>query len=298
MKIGKAHMFCMKKILAIVIVGIFCFAMGACSSEPYIVTQYADVSGNQSMFYSIKTPKDKLIMVDGGFAANAEQVREVINANGGRVDHWILTHPHPDHIEAFNAIFEAPQGIEIEKIYASDIDYDYYKEHAQDYDGFSAFEKFRELVADYDKLTYLYAGDSLETAGLRMDVFNAAINVQDPCNDGSLMFKLTGKEQSILFCGDVGARRSEDILMRFGEQLPADYIQMGHHGNGGLSSEFYQKVHPSIAFFDAPDWLMNNINPSTGKTETWTTPENKKLMESMGCKVLSYNTSPNTVELF
>lgn len=75
----------------------------------------------------------------------------------------------------------------------------------------------------------------------------------DLATDGSMMFKVTNKEESMLFCADVGVKMSDEIMSHYADELPSDYIQMGHHGNGGLSEEFYRKVHPKVAFFDAPE---------------------------------------------
>lgn len=64
---------------------------------------------------------------------------------------------------------------------------------------------------------------------------------------------------------------------------------MGHHENGGLKEDFYKVVNPKIAFFDAPNWLMYD---TTGR---FTTPNNKLLMENMGCTVISFSTAPNSI---
>ena len=56
---------------------------------------------------------------------------------------------------------------------------------------------------------------------------------------------------------------SDTIIENYREELKSDYLQMGHHGNGGLSEEFYRLVEPKSAFFDAPDWL--NESGGSGK---------------------------------
>ena len=56
------------------------------------------------------------IVIDGGTEGNADCVRQVIMENGGIVHAWFLTHPHPDHIGAFNQIYANPQGIHIGQI--------------------------------------------------------------------------------------------------------------------------------------------------------------------------------------
>ena len=67
---------------------------------------------------------------------------------------------------------------------------------------------------------------------------------------------------------------------------------MGHHGNGGFSEEFLRLASPKAAFFDAPEWLMNPQEEGR-----YTTPENRRLMESLGAEVYYYATAPNEVIL-
>ena len=49
------------------------------------ITQYSDDTGLQSMFYTIETPTNELIVIDGGNPENAGQVRRVIQEKGNHV---------------------------------------------------------------------------------------------------------------------------------------------------------------------------------------------------------------------
>ena len=80
------------------------------------VTQYgSDSDFQQSMFYTIKGSNGKLIVIDGGWDYDAKRVRDTIKKLGGKVNLWIITHPHPDHVGAFNQIFANPDGMWIAK---------------------------------------------------------------------------------------------------------------------------------------------------------------------------------------
>ncbi len=268
------------------------------SPERYYITQYADVTGNQAMFYTIESTKGGLIVVDGGWSANASQVRSVIKKKGKTVDAWILTHPHPDHIGAFNEIYANPGGIVIKDIYTIDLDYEKYKAKAQEWDEFDVYETFLSLTKDAENLHYVHTGDTFSLCGLDVLVLHAYEDWVDEvstdlANDGSMMFKVTNDTQSMIFCADVGSRASDRIEELWGDTLSCDYIQMGHHGNGGLSESFYRITTPKVAFFDAPEWLMSPENNDNG----WTTPKNLELMTSMGADFYYYATAPNRIEL-
>ena len=53
------------------------------------------------------------MLIDGGHTTDADEVREVIKEHGNHVAAWILTHPHPDHVGAFNEIMKNDENHEI-----------------------------------------------------------------------------------------------------------------------------------------------------------------------------------------
>ena len=106
----------MKKIL-IALVAIL--GVVACSKESFVIWQLpsqVDTIGNS---YVIRTVNGKVIVMDGGFEAEKDYLRGFIDALGGKVDAWIISHPHDDHITALVALLDNPKGLKIEKIYHS-----------------------------------------------------------------------------------------------------------------------------------------------------------------------------------
>ncbi|MDO4633833.1 MAG: MBL fold metallo-hydrolase [Eubacteriales bacterium] len=282
--------------ICILAAGVF-FQYRTARAAECTVTQYGDDSGNQGQFYLIRN-QGELMVIDGGWAANAEKVRSVIKKYGNHVSAWILTHPHPDHMGAFNEIWQNPGNIQIDEVYTIDMDGELYHELAREWDEIDVYDNFVKITEGDPRIHFLYTGDELTLCGLQMKVLHAysektAEISKDLANDGSMMFKLTNQEESMLFCADVGSRMSSSILKEYKKELKCDYIQMGHHGNGGLNKKFYKKTKPKAAFFDAPEWLMHPEDPES----TYTTPENAALMESLGAKIYDYSTAPNQITL-
>ena len=261
-------------------------------ADGWVITQFGDPMRQQEMCYVVTTGTG-LVIIDGGYHYETPRLREIIHRYGDSVEAWILTHYHPDHITAFMDIAEDPRGIKIRHIYAAEQpDLELMRRKAP-WDTFSALEHFISL--GISGMEYLHRGDRIDLLGLKMEVLSAydeSMNdrTNDLMNDGSLMFRLSGREDSILFCADVGVGMADFLTAEYGEDLKADYVQMGHHGFGGPGEAFYRLVDPRAAFFDAPAGL------GTGE-DNRNTREKEALMRDMDCVILGYYTAPNQVRL-
>ena len=262
------------------------------STDGWLITQFGNPLEAQEMCYVVTT-ETGLVIIDGGYSYETPRLRQIIENYDNCVEAWILTHYHPDHITAFLDILEDPQGIKIHHVYTVErADLAVMQEKAP-WDDFSMLDRFDAL--EIPGLEYLHCGDQLDLMGMKMEVLSAYDSgydsmTNDLMNDGSLMFRLSGNEESILFCADVGISLSDYLVSEYGETLQSDYIQMGHHGFGGLSEEFYRLVNPKEAFFDAPDWLMNGEGDRSTK-------EKEELMRELWCVVFSYYTAPKQILL-
>lgn len=262
----------------------------------YLITQYADATGVQGTFYTI-TNNDTLIIIDGGWAGNADAVRKVIAEHNNTVDAWIISHPHQDHAGAFNVIYSNPGDITIKAIYDNGFDYDFIEAAGEPYDDITVMETFHALTKDAGNVTHLKRGDNIALAGdLTLSVFNAwddsvISNIgdeKDYQNNASLLFKISGTTNSMLFCSDIKYDMNDYLLSTYRDDISCDYIQTGHHGNWSFSDEFYEAAGAACAFIDAPSSITENPDFPASSL--------KAFLQKKGT-VFDFSTAPNSVTL-
>ena len=262
----------------------------------YLITQYADATGVQGTFYTISN-NDTLIIIDGGWAGNADAVRKVIAKHNNIVDAWIISHPHQDHAGAFNVIYANPGDITIKNIYDNGFDYDFIEAAGEPYDDITVMETFHALTKDADNLIHLKRGDVITLAGhLTLSVFNAwdesvlstVGDEKDYQNNASLLFKISGTQNSMLFCSDIKYDMNDYLLDTYRNDISCDYIQAGHHGNWSFSDEFYEAAGASYAFIDAPSSITDNPDFPASTL--------KSSLQKKGT-VFDFSTAPNSVTL-
>ena len=260
----------------------------------WTITQHGWWDGPQLTFYTISSD-DYLIVIDGGWRDTADKVREVITQYGGVVDIWIITHPHLDHVGAFLEIYTNPGPLQINSVYYgnfADIE-----AVIRSDDVIEEFHDFEELLIQ-TSFNRLYTGDEFTFSGLTFDVISTygshVYNMPRVLNNGSLMFMLRGRENTMLFCADVSNPMEKWLIDNIGEKLRADFIQLGHHGNGSstLGSEFLTLVNPKVAFFDAPQWLFDDPD-GTFRME-WI----RNFMEDNGIAYYNFMTAPNSISFY
>ena len=252
----------------------------------WTVTQYgSDNDSAQSMFYTVKGSNGRLFVIDGGWASNEARVRKVIRKNGGKVDGWIITHPHPDHVGAFNKIKSNPQGIKIGYVLAPKINAERYNTYKYSWDEYPVFTEFMSLVSNYPKIKWIKPGKTMRLYGLNMKFFNSYSNdindtTKDICNGSSLVFKIYGKKTSMLFTGDIISPNGKRLMKEYGSELKATYLQAPHHGNNRGRKSFFTYIHPKVTFIDAQASLRNS-NAAI--------QENIHILKGLGSKIYSFD---------
>ena len=232
------------------------------SQEKWTVTQYGTENKiANSMFYAIKGSKGHLILVDSGMKINVETVRKVIYEEGnGKVDLWILTHPHIDHVGGFISFTEFGyyNEFDIRKVIyqnfpsvildrASDIDrqtYSEYKAALKMYrrDKFSASSKYKvgslkiEFLSAYSKNLFK-----------RITEYKYSFNTYSGAFTVSTGSK---KNNKFFFAGDIKDQVIDVLLKEKKSLLTAKYIQAPHHGKELRSKALFEIVKPALVLID------------------------------------------------
>lgn len=272
-------------------------------NSEWILTQFGDNVGAQMMSFTIEGNKEGLVIIDGGYKDNEDQYNfliEKIQKHNNIVDAWIITHFDSDHGGEFVRIAQLG-NIKIKNVYVPDIptDIEILKEKNPCEDDWSIYKEY--LNFDFFQKVKVHSKDIFELIDLKMEVFSSyenwiekkigiKLNNETLLNNGSIVFKIYGNKESLLFCGDVQDNIiGEYLINNYKNKLKSDYLQVAHHGNNWLGEEFYRLVSPKVAIFPAPDWLIEN----SGNISWFTVEKNRKILEELGSKILWHNTSPN-----
>ena len=239
--------------------------------------------------YIIRTQNGKLILVDGGRDIDAPIVLDYINRFGnGRVDYWLITHAHEDHVGALTTLLET-ENIVIENICYSLNSLEWYKEY--DKRGYPSEEKMITLLQNSEKIKnkiecqkdQIISIDNIDCEIIR--IANPEVIHSDNGNDSSMVFKLIARDvnKSMIFLGDAYVYTSKE-LMEEPEKLKADAVQMAHHGQNGVTEEVYKAIAPELCFFNTPEWLYNNDNGNGYDSGKWQSIIVRGWLEALGTK--------------
>ena len=203
------------------------------------------------MGYLLKTENGKLIAIDGGNAADAEDFLALIKANSAdaipEVDLWILTHPHPDHYYTLLALCENEALCKQLKIktllyhfpdeFQAQAGVPYCPRHNEN------MQRIREATGAEVHLPTTDERLMLDGMELHILYTPTDCSILNNPNQLSLIFTAQGAGKKVLFTGDAFDRNLLITLWRYDKALKCDVLQMPHHGlcdTGNL--RFYKRV--------------------------------------------------------
>ena len=246
----------------------------------------ANQSASQMLSSVIQTKDGGVIVVDGGTPADAPHLIEVVQSMGGRVNAWLITHLHNDHVGALTTILNMEQPpLEIDGIYYSIVTEDwYYENDPTRADTAAAFIAAIQRVPEEKRHDDIRKGTTIQVADATVTVMNKRYLFQnDSGNNASVAYTICVNGRYIVFLGDMGQEAGARLLKDWNPQdLKCDIIQMAHHGQGGVDEDFYRVMRPKICLWPTPQWLWDNDNGGGPGSGEWQTATTRKWMEDLG----------------
>lgn len=277
----------MRKIVAVFLFFFFTAGTVLFAAKPdFEVWQLPSQINTIGNSYVFRMNDETVAVMDGGVKEETPYLRGFLAALGNQVDVWFVSHPHPDHIGAITEIFKAPNGIQIKKVC-----------HSRFSPGFCGAEPdyqpaAKEFYTELDKsgIEVIDVSEPGLTIQLHKTCFkilgvkNEDIRV-NPYNNSSMIIRVWDDSKSMVFLGDCGHEQGERLLNGpFRNDLNCDYLQMAHHGQQGVSKEFYRTVKFRACLWPTPSWVYNNDAGKGFNTHILKTVEIRELVDSLGIK--------------
>lgn len=274
------------------------------TNSSWTITEFGSQGEEQMMSFVIEGDVKGLVIIDGGYEnveGDVNNILETIKKHNNIVDTWIVTHLDSDHAGVCLNIMKNHPEVTIKQVYTQNIpELEKCKASTPWEVDWSTYEDFVRFATENNNIKSLSDGDIIDDViGLNMEVLWSYSEWVDTyssniLNNGALIFKLNGKEESSLFFADVqDSTIGNEIMRKCGEKLKSDYVQIGHHGNNSFPTEIYDIINPKVAFIPAPDWIFENPNEIS-----WYTAEKiRNLLTEKGVTVYSDKDCPVSVTM-
>ena len=245
-------------------------------------------TGAQNLSIVIRSPHGKLIVIDGGWEADANKLASLILQQGGKVDAWLITHPHEDHVGALCAILnDTARKIKIDKTYCSLATPDWYRQVSSNGAGIAD-----QLLSAFTKLPVstvtnnIGRGTEINIDDVNIRVLNnRGVYTYNGVNNSSMVYKIRVSGQSILILGDLAYDGGKDLIKTCtAAELKSDIVQMAHHGQQGVDQDAYALIAPTTCLWPSPAWLWNNDNGGGVGSGPWGTLTTRAWMDALGVK--------------
>lgn len=242
--------------------------------------------GNIGNSYVFRTQNGKVIVMDGGWPAEQLYLRGFIAGLGNEVEAWIITHPHDDHMGVLWQVLKDRQGMKINHIYHSRFSPELveleqpYGEYAKDF--YAVLDTCSIPVTDIREpgFTGNIDGFNFKVLG----VVNEELHM-NPFNNSSMILKVWDDKKSIIFLADTGAESGEKLLnSKYRDDLKCDYLQMAHHGQHGVTEDFYKAVDFKACLWPTAYWIWTNDQGGGYNTGVLETFQTREWMDKLGIK--------------
>ena len=250
----------------------------------------SSATSSQMNSFIITTADEKVIVIDGGLEQDApnmiQYIKDITGQEVPRVDAWILSHPHHDHINCFLEIVEKyPETLDVACVmyHCPSVQF-VEREERGIYGCLPRF--YADLPLFVHKSVIVSLGDVFDVGEAHFECLYSTNPelIHNVANNSSLvlMMHLAGKK--VLFLGDAGEDEGRKILAFYNDhtRLKADYVQMAHHGQQGVDKDFYKAVSPTACLWCTPKWLWDNDAGGGFDTHVFKTVEVRGWMQDLG----------------
>lgn len=171
------------------------------------------------------------MLVDCGTHAMGQRVIDMCRQLGiTRIDRFVNTHPHADHIGGLQRICQEVEIGEMWICFPEDVNSHMVK--AVDF----ARRQGMPIRTFGD-------GDVLTLGGAAIDVWKLEGNIAQ-MNDCSAQFFVTFGERTLLMAADLEHDGQEQLVQLKGSALDADVLKYPHHGKDPLRTDYMEAVSP------------------------------------------------------
>ena len=197
------------------------------------------------------------MIFDGGYSntADADNIYKYMKAMNKRADGkiivaaWFMSHPHGDHIGAFETfISKGYHGeVTIEYFIANSPSVEMYGEdHWMNTDMPSLVKRAGA------KLIKPHTGQLLTLCGTKFEILLSHETMNGSYgggNDASTVVRIIENGHSILLTMDAMNGMCAKMIQLYGDYLESDILQVNHHGQSGGTKAFFEKVAPTYALY-------------------------------------------------
>jgi competence protein ComEC len=210
-------------------------------TEKNLKVYFLDVGQGDSIL--IRAPSGQNILIDGGpNNLVLEHLNNILPFWDRTIDLMILTHPHADHVTGLVEVsrrYRVKRALYTGVVHTLPAYLEWLKELKT--------QKIPTTIIDHAQTIYLTPDCQLKILyPLKSLAGQTAVNL----NNTSIVAKLTYKQVSFLFTGDIEAE-AEDELLAQDQSLRAQVLKVPHHGSHTSSQpEFIQAVKPQFAVIE------------------------------------------------
>ncbi len=134
-------------------------------------------------------------------------------------------------------------------------------------------DTLREAFKHYNaEIIKAHTGMKLNLSGVVFEVLHTPDDdmptVYHSVNDTSIVVKMTYRDSSMLWLGDMGPVPSDSCVRMYGKYLKSDAVQVSHHGWGAATEEFYELASPSILFWNNSEFGFKYADKHQGYGKT------------------------------